>query len=202
MKNRLIFIKLCLVTLATLALLNACKSGKGTSGLTVQISNSSLNIVPSGSSIKINGTTISPPYFLISQVSLTWQGPGAISIAAIEVRSKKQGNTSGSPGNSVNFVCGLGGDDLYAAFPSQAALSATVSGNKIVIIPSPTPSVGPLPVGSTMIGCSGIPVPSPFPDDPLNIPATMKVTAVLIPDLSNPNNTTGRVTATADITIH
>jgi hypothetical protein len=181
----------------------SCGAKKGSSGLNIGVSNSNPPVVSVGSGTSVNGTSVTPPYFILNEMTFQWTGTGGLNILLIEMKT-----VSKTDKTTVN--CAISGDQLVNLFSTRIfpltnnqiiipGVGYSVSATTGLLVADPA-ATGALQVGSKQIPCSGFTLPNPVPDS-FKTQVQVKITGQIIPDpLANPSNGTGLVTATLNIT--
>ncbi len=134
-------------------------------------------LIPNGPPQHFGTRTISPPFFMVRQINVSYQGAGRINIFDLEFIHKT---------NGVNdFTCGFVGDEFAQVFSGS-----TDAKGQVIMSQGQTLQTQP-------IVCAGIPLPNPLPET-FNIPMTVRINATTIDSNNNP---TGRIKGEAVITI-
>lgn len=176
----------CLLILVTMALALSC-GGQKNSGLAISVVPNKPVVNPTTNSITAGaspGISLTGPLVLFSYITLSWSGTDVFNLLSLQV--------SLSSGSTLNCSYSSG-SNFSAIFPDSSPTG-------LVTMNPPATGSTPTTYTSGIWGCGSVPVPSPFPDSGVSMPATVKVVGVTI-DKNDPTKTTGRVTATAAITL-
>jgi len=122
--------------------------------LTVDVNNKQPILVPTGNGTFVNGRAIHPPYFVLGEISVNWNGETIFAVSAVHLYSLDS--------KLATFDCVVMAHDLNDLFSFQG--------------PGPVVLQNGL-YKTTAIGCGDLEIPSPLASS-FDIPVSVDVTGV------------------------
>ena len=170
-----------LLLISTLALALSC-GGQSGQNLSVSTLPSLAIIIDSGDPLIAGNSVLTPPYFTINAISISWPGPNKAHLVSIQYYM-----TATASGSGATLSCG-----------------GSVGGSNSISFPTDDLNPGDTVTSSSdqLIGCGGIPVPTPIPQGPhsYSLNVTLYVTAAVL-DSGSPANTIGRTQGITHISL-
>lgn len=165
-------------------LLFSAQCGQNDQRLSISVVPDHPVLIPTGE-VQVNGTSLAAPFFGLTQITLTWKGPGSVQILAIQFKSTSTVDAS-------TYFCTIAGDDLLLLFPSNLSTSG-------VVVNEPASGQTTTQAISGAFYCGGVPIANKDADF-FSIPFKVKVYGAVV-DPNNPTNASGRANATTVITV-